>query len=222
MGLLTEKQAKGYPDIATRAFLHRCASQESSREIPLQIFGLVDYDPDGAGILSTYKYGSAALAHENVRLNVPILRWIGVQSSDVLAVEKRAGEHGYMPLTARDRRRATNQLDTEVFGEDGPEPQWRREVQIMLLLNVKAEIEIMGSREGGFESWLEWKVAASLHPRAGYTSTASRSQTEEEETPISSLPRQDEQALKASPRPGVGRRTEPSSIFPTSFGCAPS
>ena len=44
------------------------------------------------------------------------------------------------------------------------EKEWRRELQVMLTLNVKAEIQILSERagggpgRGGLESWLDEKV----------------------------------------------------------------
>jgi len=73
------QQAKGYPDLATRAFLGMIQSIRPE----LDIFCLADFDPDGIAIMRTYKYGSRGLRHEqNVR--IPRLNWLGIQSSDVL------------------------------------------------------------------------------------------------------------------------------------------
>jgi meiotic recombination protein SPO11 len=117
----------------------------------------VDFDPDGIQILSTYKYGSFALLHENKRLVVPTIQWLGVKSNDFLDIEDRIEPHGLLRLTARDRRLAKHLLDREVLQEDGPEKEWRREVQVMLILNVKAEIQIM-SNGGSFTNWLTQKI----------------------------------------------------------------
>ena len=46
----------------------------------------------------------------------------------------------------------------EVLQEDGIEKVWRREMQIMLMLNVKAEMEILADREGGVKGWVEEKL----------------------------------------------------------------
>lgn len=126
------------------------------------VFALVDFDPDGVCILSTYKYGSFALAHENAELNVPRTRWLGVQSKDLHAYGTVGGCEGLLRLTARDRRKATLMLEKDIFAEDGPEVGWRRELQVMLMLNVKAEIQLLNGREGGLERWLEEGLKESL------------------------------------------------------------
>lgn len=63
-----------------------------------------------------------------------------------------------LKLTARDRRIATRMLAKEdVFGEEGIEPEWRHEVQTMLMLNVKAEIQILGNGEA-LGNWLDGRL----------------------------------------------------------------
>jgi meiotic recombination protein SPO11 len=129
---------------------------------------LVDLDPDGIAILSTYKYGSYRLAHEDVAqgdtpgLNLPNLRWLGVKSHDISRTP--VGEsgtntsvlpqlQGLMKLTARDRTKAMRMLEWDLCVEDGPEQDWRRELQAMLTLNIKAEMQILDELPGGLVSW---------------------------------------------------------------------
>ena len=38
-------------------------------------------------------------------------------------------------------------LENNVFGENAREQEWRRELQTMLMLNVKAEIQVLGNEE---------------------------------------------------------------------------
>ena len=127
----------------------------------------MDFDPDGIGILSNYKYGSFALAHENAELNVPGTRWLGVQSKDLHASGTADGCEGLLRLTARDRRKATLMLERGTFAEEGLEVGWRRELQVMLMLNVKAEIQLLSGREGGLERWLEDRLKESLEAEMG-------------------------------------------------------
>lgn len=120
---------------------------------------LVDFDPDGIGIMSTYKYGSMALAHENANLAVPSIRWLGVRSSDV--VQDENDKTGLLKLSARDRRIAIRMLEKDIFEEGGREDEWRRELQVMLVLNRKAEIQILSSGEG-LECWLNVELVDAL------------------------------------------------------------
>jgi meiotic recombination protein SPO11 len=169
---LTLRQAKGYPDIASRKFLWQLA--DHSPHIP--IYALVDFDPDGIAIMSTYKYGSYRLAHENETsnstpmLNLPKLRWLGVQSHHVCRAPATECDtdtgsrtmldaQGLLRLTPRDRRKATSMLEWDVCTENGPEPAWRRELQTMLMLNVKAETQVLEELPGGVICWL-WRALA--------------------------------------------------------------
>ena len=115
------------------------------------MFGLVDFDPDGLGILSTYKHGSLALAHQNSNLDAPSICWLGVRSGDI--VQDSGDKTGLLKLSARDRRIAGKMLERDAFGPEGREQEWRRELQVMLILNFKAEIQILSA--GGLERWLD-------------------------------------------------------------------
>jgi len=137
------------------------------------IYGLVDFDPDGLGILSTYKYGSVALAHCNEGLAVPKIIWLGVKSCEIFGYgvnstyeedcrhgERNAGSDkvGLLRLTPRDRRIAKSMLSREILWEEGREAAWRRELQVMLILNIKAEIQILSQSRGGLEGWLDGQL----------------------------------------------------------------
>jgi meiotic recombination protein SPO11 len=176
-------QGKGYPDLCTRAFLHllyETALKNANPQSPLgggggivtpscappcpppRFYALVDSDPDGMAIMSTYKYGSKAHAHESFRLNAPNLQWLGVRISDVVASagSTLGGEDDpLIHLTSRDRKKALAMLrNSPAFAEDGPEVDWRAELQTMLMLNLKAETEILYERGGGLEGWLDRKM----------------------------------------------------------------
>lgn len=115
----------------------------------LSVFALMDYDPDGIAILSTYKYGSVSLASQNANLVTPKLIWIGI-SSDIIQLFAATGPQdegrSHIPLTPRDRRLAIKMLDRPVY--ETKERFWREELQRMLMLNRKAEIQILGSADG--------------------------------------------------------------------------
>lgn len=60
-----------------------------------------------------------------------------------------------LTLSARDRKKAVDMLSNANMSNEGPEPEWRRDLQIMLLLNVKAELQILDSQPGGLSRVLE-------------------------------------------------------------------
>nr|POE72755.1 meiotic recombination protein spo11-1 [Quercus suber] len=137
---------KGYPDVGTRALL-RLLSTPSPRNnfASPPVFGLVDFDPDGLAILSTFKYGSVALAHESDQLRVPSLQWIGLQSKHLLM--NNASTHanqGLLILSSRDRRKAQKLLERQAsFPAESGTVEWRSQLQHMLMLSIKAEIQLL-------------------------------------------------------------------------------
>ena len=120
---------------------------------------LVDGDPDGLTIMSTYKHGSRAHLHENASLTVGNIEWLVIQTSEIVSEVESSGGSPFIPLTLRDRKKAIAMLaKSPVFGADGPEPKWRAELQRMLMTNSKAEIEALYERQGGIEGWLDSKL----------------------------------------------------------------
>ena len=108
-----------------------------------------------------YKRGSIALAHENVELSVCQVEWMGVKSCDIPRCDNARGDSAQLKLTARDRRKAMKMLERILFtGQEDIE--LTRELQVMLLLNTKAEIQVLCEREGGLESWLENRILGRL------------------------------------------------------------
>jgi len=108
--------------------------------------------------MSTYKYGSIALDHENEALNVRSVHWLGLKSSDLDNQREMDNDSGLLRLTGRDRRIATKMLQRAIFAEE-VEIEWRRELQVMLMLNMKAEIQLLSERLEGIEGWLEKKIS---------------------------------------------------------------
>ncbi|KAH1345467.1 hypothetical protein KXV70_005437 [Aspergillus fumigatus] len=156
-----QEKGKGYPDLSTRAFVRRLLDE--TRHLPAEesprFYALVDSDPDGMAIMSTYKYGSMAHAHDNEKLNVSKLCWLGLRTSDVIGGADSFGDEAFIRLSLRDRKKAVAMLSNNpVWAEDGPEQEWRAELQQMLMLNLKAEIEILYNRQEGLEGWINKKM----------------------------------------------------------------
>ena len=109
--------------------------------------------------MSTYKHGSFKLSHENAGLNTPSIQWLGIRAGNVLARKGQDDYHGLLKLSARDRKKAVDMLERmEHLQESGAEEEWRRELQVMLMLNVKAEMEVLEEREGGVKKWVDEKL----------------------------------------------------------------
>ena len=113
--------------------------------------------------MSTYKYGSFKLSHENAGLKTPSIQWLGIRAGSVLAGNGQDDYHGLLTLSARDRKKAVDMLERmESLQEFGTEEEWRRELQVMLMLNVKAEMEVLAEREGGVKRWVDEKLLESV------------------------------------------------------------
>lgn len=154
------KQGKGYPDFMTRTFLRAMSDSASNQSRhPPRFYALTDGDPHGMAIMSTYKYGSAAHLHQNARLSIPRLQWLGLRVTDIIAVSEVLGDTALLSLTMRDRKKIEAMLrNSPVWASDGPEPEWRAELQRMLVLNLKAEIEILYGCQGGLEGWINRRM----------------------------------------------------------------
>lgn len=109
--------------------------------------------------MSTCKYGSIKHLHENARLSLPGLEWLGLKVADAILASESPGANEILSLTTSDRRKILAMLrNNPVWSNDGPEPEWRAELQRMLLLNIKAEIEMLYERDGGLEAWIDRKL----------------------------------------------------------------
>jgi len=69
---------------------------------------------------------------------------------------------GFLALTSRDRRIAKQMLGRDLWKEGDREEEWRKDLQLMQMLNLKAEIQILSSGEGGLEEWLDRKLTSAL------------------------------------------------------------
>ncbi|KAI7369303.1 DNA topoisomerase IV, alpha subunit [Hortaea werneckii] len=148
---------KGYPDVATRAMLRFLStpSPHNGFSSPV-VLGLADYDPDGIAILDVYKHGSAAMRHESLGLKVQKLRRLGLNSSHIITSRDEANaDQGLLTLTARDRSKASKMLERSSEDDGAEKGTTRREVQIMLMLNIKAELQLLDAVPGGMSAILE-------------------------------------------------------------------
>ncbi|KAK4684356.1 hypothetical protein P7C73_g5827, partial [Tremellales sp. Uapishka_1] len=149
---------KGYPDLATLQLLSRLAYdfptsafQTILPQAPLtcptraRFFALVDADPYGIDIMSTYYQGSRAnqFSYDHAGLALgDRLTWLGVKGSEWNQLGLRQDQ--LLDLKPTDISFATKMLR-----ESTSMPQeWRRELVHMLHLNRKAEIEILQSASG--------------------------------------------------------------------------
>lgn len=145
--------AKGYPDISTRAMLRFLSSPSPQNGFCAPpVYAMVDFDPDGIAILSTHKYGSEKLAHETSHLCLPQMQWLGLRSEHVLYGEAAHTDQALLTLTARDRKKARSMLGWQVLEGD---ESLRRDLQMILMLNFKAELQLLDATPGGMSELLK-------------------------------------------------------------------
>ena len=172
-GRATNKlQARGYPDLMTRSFLAQI--QSDCPHLPM--FVLTDFDPDGLSIFKCYRYGTTNFFHESSNSQINF-SWLGIQSDHLGSLHKTKmdgirndrqnhewSDNCLVNLTPRDRFSAIRMLqkDLQTEHEDSTYGFVRRELQIMLVLGAKAEIQAL-DRSGDIMPWLDIVLQKVLH-----------------------------------------------------------
>ena len=130
--------AKGFPDLATRKFLHllRYALESNDCGNDAQFFGLVDWNPSGCWILSTYAVGNASSAMDVSEYVTP-LKWIGLRSQDLHLIPECA----FQALSSRDEAMINNALNETAATH--PLRPFASELEVMQARGQKAEIEAL-------------------------------------------------------------------------------
>lgn len=127
--------AKGQPDVATRLFLSKV-----KRELKLPVLALVDADPYGLKIISVYMQGSKNMAFDSANLTTPDIKWLGVRPSDL--DKFKIPEQYRLEMTAKDIETGNHMLKEDFIQQN---PDWVKEVEIMLKTKTKAEIQALSS-----------------------------------------------------------------------------
>ncbi|KAL3498905.1 hypothetical protein ACH5RR_041637 [Cinchona calisaya] len=122
--------AKGYPDIATRFFLHRIS--KTFPELP--ILGLVDWNPAGLAILCTFKFGSIGMGLEAYRYACKV-KWLGLRMDDI---SQLVPEESLIPLKPKDLQIARSLISSHVLQDD-----YKEELAMMVESGQRAEIEAL-------------------------------------------------------------------------------
>lgn len=166
--------SKGYPDVATRLFLHKL-----SREYPhLPILCLTDFDPHGIEIAMTYFYGALTrMAHQRHELYCKSMRWIGLHLNEDF---HRCGIHveSLENMSDRDKRKAQRLIqildpNSRIQQDMGThnvqlgfnEMHWKSSLDLMLLSGKKAEVECLNSVHLDFMTaqYLPWKITEAMN-----------------------------------------------------------
>lgn len=144
--------AKGYPDIATRSMLSLLSNpspRNGFRSPP--VHGMMDFDPDGIAIYSTYKHGSKCTAHEPDELQLPQMKWLGLSCDHMLRNADSCAEQGLLTLSSRDRKKAQKMLEWKALAN---EDDLQTSLRSMLMLNLKGELQILDAVPDGMSNLL--------------------------------------------------------------------
>lgn len=133
---------KGFPDLATRAFVHACHT-----ELDLPVFGLADCDPYGILVLHTYQYSDRAGMDGGSRYAVD-MEWLGLRPSHVDRLQTSSTAlppAAFQQLSALDEKRLTNTLLKEEhrWTNYGQDDRRMEELEDMLESGYKVELEAL-------------------------------------------------------------------------------
>ncbi|XP_077222256.1 spo11/DNA topoisomerase VI, subunit A protein isoform X2 [Tasmannia lanceolata] len=147
---------RGYPDVSTRRFLKLLVEK-----LCLPVYCLVDCDPYGFDILTTYRFGSMQMAYDAKFLRVSEIRWLGVFPSD--STKYHLPDRCLLPLTPEDKKKAEAMLLRCYLHQEVP--QWRSELQFMLQSGMKFEIEALSVSSFSFlsEEYIPSKIQAGVY-----------------------------------------------------------
>ncbi|GMH57069.1 hypothetical protein TL16_g02282, partial [Triparma laevis f. inornata] len=127
--------AKGQPDVATRMFLRRL-----KYELKIPVMGLFDSDPYGLKILSVYMSGSKNMSYDSAHLTTPDIKWLGIRPTDLNRYN--LPEQCRLDMTDSDIKTGENMIDEDFIKAN---PEWVKEMKIMLRTKQKAEIQALSS-----------------------------------------------------------------------------
>ena len=129
----------GYPDIATRALVHRL----KYRLPHLKVLGLCDFNPYGLALLLTYKFGSKNMSLEGDGLSIPSLKVLGLRSAQLQTLQ--LDPSCFEPLSSHDQ----SKIESLLGRGDLPE-SYINEIEAMRAINKKCELEVMYTKGIGF------------------------------------------------------------------------
>jgi hypothetical protein len=81
------------------------------------------------------------------------MKWLGIKSSDLVGISTNESNQ-LITLSERDRRLAISMLHRFIVHHELKDFDMKKELQCMLVLNCKAEIQLVESLEGGLSEWL--------------------------------------------------------------------
>jgi meiotic recombination protein SPO11 len=129
--MINANQGKGYPDLATRHFLHVLC--ECSPELP--VYGIADSDPYGLSIMHSYEVGSRNSISNGEKYECRRLQFIGTNIIDF--------RDECLPFSKTDWQLANSTINKEWILQ--PKfAYWKQQLQMQMFLGKKAEMNAIG------------------------------------------------------------------------------
>lgn len=137
----------GVPDVATRALVARLA-----RDLNIPALGVVDWNPGGLVVLSTYRYGSTATTVDGADHACPSMVWLGLLWSDVASVADT------QPMSVADMGRLNSLRVSPAWVACGAAAQ--QQLALMERHECKAELQALraGPDPHALLDWLARKI----------------------------------------------------------------
>eukprot|EP00884_Botryococcus_braunii_P021527 jgi/Botrbrau1/8058/Bobra.13_2s0027.1 len=149
---------RGTTQVPRRSYNHSCYEGDYSSGLVMQwclcrlflkklkdtldipVLALVDSDPYGLKILSVYMKGSMNMSYDSSNLTTPDIKWLGVRPSDLDRFN--IPQQCRLPMTEEDIRTGKRLMEEDFIKVN---PEWVRELEIMVTTKVKAEIQALSS-----------------------------------------------------------------------------
>ena len=95
----------------------------------------MDGDAYGIEIMSTYRFGSFAMAHENSFLSVPEVKWLGIQAEDIVEFRLQGTRYTKNELNRFEDLKKREYIRTNT--------KWYTQLDKMQQLGIKVEIQAL-------------------------------------------------------------------------------
>lgn len=173
MYVLTDYDPDGLSIAAVYATSSRALAHEGQRLMLPRLRWIGARSGDVVTFMSSNQMDNNAGGSDHTLQPVPNVLDTSVHSSSENredAVETQASssesafpDHSLLRLNQRNRQRARAMLARSLTSSDAGDvwaewETWRRELQVMLMLNVKAEMQILEQRDDGLRGWLDGKL----------------------------------------------------------------
>jgi len=154
---------RGFPDLATRAFVHTLYTH-----LNIPVIGICDCNPFGVSVLQTYEKGGEKMGYDATLYSVPVI-WLGIRPSHIMELQERdypsskkkkkikgmkednrnGTESSLLPgtvfqqMTELDYKRVNKLISIEREREENRDFEKIKELELMMANGYKVELEAL-------------------------------------------------------------------------------